>query len=55
VKGQLISSLSAKQVDPCDGDFRGAAFIAGDGALAGTYAGTDCKGMHMSKFRVNRQ
>ena len=55
VKGQVINSLSGKQVDPCNGDFKGAAFIAGNGILAGTFVGTDCKGTYMSNFRVTRQ
>ena len=51
-----ISAFSVKQVNPCEGDFNGAAVIEGDGLrLRGSYTGGDCSGSVTASFVVNRQ
>ena len=52
----MISDFRAKQTNPCEGGFAGAAVIENDGLrLRGAYTGGDCGGTATGSFVVNRQ
>lgn len=56
VEGDRLLGFSAKQLDPCDGDFGGAAVIEVKGArLRGSYIGSGCGGLVNASFVVTRQ
>jgi len=53
-EGRLMDFL-ARQVNPCDGRFQGAAVIEGGGSrLRGNYAGRDCASEVAASFEVTR-
>lgn len=56
VTGGVVPDFRAKQLNPCDGLFVGAAAAEGNGAtLRGSYAGSDCNGSVSASFVVQRQ
>lgn len=56
VGGTAITGFRARQHNPCEGEFVGAAVIEGNGTrLRGSYTGTDCVGSVTASFVVDRQ
>jgi len=54
VGGGQVSDFRAKQVNPCEGAFTGAAVVEA-GRLRGSYTGVDCNGPVTASFVVTRQ
>ena len=51
-----IREWTARQVQPCEGEFGGVAVIDEGGAkLTGSYVGSDCNGNLTASFVVHRQ
>jgi hypothetical protein len=56
IVGERITGFRAKQLNPCEGEFAGAAAIEDGGArLRGAYEGSDCSGSVRASFVVRRQ
>jgi len=51
-----LTDFRARQLDPCPGQFQGAAVPEGGGvSFTGSYAGSDCASNLTASFRANRQ